>query len=191
MVRWPRRNSEESREGHAPDTRRLRVFDPQRPSAPRRAPHANTPRCRKSLNNRCFRRGNHSMVGPTSSFRKFSKIFGNLPTSVMSPVGSGDPDCMNAARNRPSVFPPFVNIWSDTETAPALWPQLREVSRLHVEGPPHLHRYFRRIATKCVNILLYPTKCQSLCTSKCKNFDHTECPNAHDPTARDCLRGRL
>ena len=103
----------------------------------------------------------------------------------------GDPDCMNAARNRPSVFPPFVNIWSDIEIAPALSPQLKGVSRLGIKEPPHLHRHFRRIATKCVNILLYPTKCQTLCKARYYNGDYAECLNTHDPIAQDSLCGRL
>ena len=40
--------------------------------------------------------------------------------SDISQTGVGEPDCMNAARNSPSVFPPFANIWSDTEIEPAL-----------------------------------------------------------------------
>ena len=44
--------------------------------------------------------------------------------SVTSPVGGGPPEFMIAARKRPSVLPLFASIWSETEIAPALWPQL-------------------------------------------------------------------
>lgn len=43
---------------------------------------------------------------------------------VMLPTGSGDPDCMKPARKRPSLFPPFVIICSETEMAPDDCPQL-------------------------------------------------------------------
>ena len=69
---------------------------------------------------------------------------------------------MNAARNSPSLFPPFTSIWSDTEIDPALSPQLKDISRLHIEKPVHLHCDFRRISTECVNILLYPMKRHTL-----------------------------
>ena len=65
-----------------------------------------------------------------------------MPTAVISLVGKGDPDSMNAARNNPSVFPPFVTIWSDTEAEPALSPQLKGVSGLGVKTSPHSHRHF-------------------------------------------------
>ena len=42
----------------------------------------------------------------------------------MSPVGIGEPDCMNAPRKRPSGSPPFVSNCSATEIAPALSPHL-------------------------------------------------------------------
>jgi hypothetical protein len=51
-------------------------------------------------------------------------------TAVISLAGRGDPDSMNAARNSPSVSPPFVTIWSDAEIEPALSPQLKAVSGL-------------------------------------------------------------
>ena len=81
---------------------------------------------------------------------------------------------MNAARNRPSGFPPFANIWSDTEIAPALSPQLKKVSKFRVNEPLHLHGHFIRITTEFANILLHPTKCQSLCEAKCYNFDQDD-----------------
>ena len=40
------------------------------------------------------------------------------------------------------------------------------------QGPPHLHCHFRRIPTKCVNILLNPMKCQTLCKIRCYNVDY-------------------
>jgi hypothetical protein len=40
------------------------------------------------------------------------------------PEGTGEPDCMKPARKRPSVFPPFANMCSDTDIAPADSPQL-------------------------------------------------------------------
>ncbi len=36
---------------------------------------------------------------------------------------------MNAARNRPSVFPPYANMWSATEIDPALSSQLKRYQR--------------------------------------------------------------
>ena len=54
-------------------------------------------------------------------FTSISKI--GCP-SVMSPAGNGAPDCINAARNNPSVFPPFVSNWCETEMAPTDSPQL-------------------------------------------------------------------
>ena len=60
----------------------------------------------------------------------------------------GDPDSMNAAWNSPSVFPPFTNIWIETEIDPALSPQLKDVSRVQIKRVFHLHRHFRRIATE-------------------------------------------
>ena len=65
-----------------------------------------------------------------------------MPTAVISLVGWGDPDSMNAARNNPSVFPPFVTIWSDTEIEPALSPQLKGVNGLQVKRSLHSHRHF-------------------------------------------------
>ena len=53
----------------------------------------------------------------------------------------GDPDSMNAARNSPSVFPSFTNIWIETEIDPALSPQLEDVSRVQIK------RYFTYIVT--------------------------------------------
>ena len=66
----------------------------------------------------------------------------------MSPTGRGDPDSMNAARNSPSVLPPFTNIWIETEIDPALSPHLENVSRLRTKRRLHSHRNLRRIATK-------------------------------------------
>ena len=43
---------------------------------------------------------------------------------VISPVGTGEPDCMNAPRKSPSVFPPFVTICRETDSPPALSPHL-------------------------------------------------------------------
>lgn len=42
----------------------------------------------------------------------------------MSPTGIGEPDCMKAARNSPSVLPLLLTICNDAEIAPALSPQL-------------------------------------------------------------------
>jgi hypothetical protein len=67
---------------------------------------------------------------------------------VISPTGRGDPDSMNAARNNPSVFPPFTNIWIETEIDPALSPQLKDVSKLQIKRSLHIYRDFRRIATE-------------------------------------------
>ena len=61
------------------------------------------------------------MVDPTSKqAQKCGDFVICMPTAVISVVGGGDPDCMKAARNSPSVSPPFVTIWSETETEPAL-----------------------------------------------------------------------
>jgi hypothetical protein len=63
------------------------------------------------------------MVDPTSKQAQKLESRDLAPymlTAVISLVCWGDPDCMKAARNSPSVFPPFVIIWSDTEIEPAL-----------------------------------------------------------------------
>jgi hypothetical protein len=82
------------------------------------------------------------MVDPTSSFRDRVTFAAYVLTAVISLAGRGDPDSMNAARNSPSVFPPFVTIWSDTEIEPALSPQLQGVSGLRVKRSFHPHRHF-------------------------------------------------
>lgn len=46
-------------------------------------------------------------------------------TSVISPVGTEDPELIIPARNRPSVSPPFANRCKKTEIEPALSPQLQ------------------------------------------------------------------
>lgn len=120
--------------------------------------------------------------------KKFAE---EILTWVISPTARGDPDCMKAPWNSPSGFPPFTNMWIDVETAPALWPQLKDVSRLWVKEPLHLHRHLPRIATEFADILLYPIKCQTLCDEKCFNINYVDCSNTHDPEARDCPLWRL
>ena len=46
-------------------------------------------------------------------------------SSVMSPVGTEEPELMMPARNKPSVSPPLANRCKNTEMDPALSPQLR------------------------------------------------------------------
>ena len=48
----------------------------------------------------------------------------------------------------------------------------------------YLHGHFRRIPTKCGNILLYPMKCQTFCKAGCYNkwlHQQSECSRSHSP----------
>jgi hypothetical protein len=82
------------------------------------------------------------MVDPASSLRNWVTFAVYMLTAVMSLAGWGDPDSMNAARNSPSVSPLFVTIWSDTEIAPALSPQLKGVSGIKVKRSLYSHGHF-------------------------------------------------
>jgi hypothetical protein len=126
--------------------------------------------CQKCPSSQCSRRGSHNTVDPTSSLRYRVTFAVYMLTAVISLAGRGDPDSMNAARNNPSASPPFVTIWSDTEIEPALSPQLNDVSRLRDNRSLRLHGHFGRIATKDMDVLLYPVKCQTLCKSDVTAF---------------------
>jgi hypothetical protein len=91
----------------------------------------------------------------------------NAWPSSTGPVGTGEPDCMNAPRKRPSALPPFVSICSATEIAPADSPQLyarvNGVGGLAL-GIRNAHRDLRRVATECRDILLDPLQAKALYT---------------------------
>jgi hypothetical protein len=127
---------------HVLDMKKPMECCPWQSSTRRMGPPEGTLRCQKSPSNQYFQRGSHNMVDPASSLRNRVPFAVYMLTAVMSLAGWSDPDSMNAARNSPSVSPPFVTIWSDTEIAPALSPQLKGVNRLKVKRSLYSHGHF-------------------------------------------------
>ncbi len=94
----------------------------------------------------------HASVSVTFVHPTWSTTKSYVPwISVVSPVGTDEPEFIMPARNKPSVFPPLVNRWKKTEKAPALSPQLQYCQSLSAAEMPcnaHLHSDFRRITAK-------------------------------------------
>ena len=77
---------------------------------------------------------------------------------VISPTGIGDPDCINAARNNPSLFPSFATICRAAETAPADSPQLRACKKKELKASKDIHGNFSRIPTELCDVFSDPSE---------------------------------